>query len=30
MRSAVFGRSNATAGAAVDTLTCMMVRVLGP
>ncbi len=31
MRSAVvFGRSKATAGAAVDTLTCMMVRVFGP
>ncbi len=31
MRSAVvFGRSKATAGAAFDTLTCMMVRVLGP
>ena len=31
MRSlVVFGRSNASAGAAVDTLTCMIVRVLGP
>jgi hypothetical protein len=31
MRSAVvFGRSKATAGAAFETLTCMIVRVLGP
>ena len=26
----VLGRSHAVAGAAMDTLTCMTVRVLGP
>ena len=31
MRSAVvFGRSKASAGAALETFTCMIVRVLGP